>query len=645
MKLNLRPFLLSCLLPALLAACNPPAEPPLPGCESNGILILPTATRPRDPDLFSPPELPPGGDGAEYCPTPVPPEADPAEYPTGFVTTEVANLSLHVADQELAAAAVGREWVAVAWITDGQIEVALSRGGNHFQVRRVDAGNSLSLVFSPANRLHLVYEQEGEIYYRAADQGEHPADVEREFIAHGRNPQVVLNQYHYAQVVYEYDHSLYHAAHIMTGDWLTGYLADGSQVSLTAFGSDLDLGYIVAYHGMSGEIHLALWQTTPYGFFPTWQPLAIFALPPAEEVTGRIGLDFLTVSEEEAWVYAAWVTKQAHSQPPAPFYTLPFYEAANPLFPDQIANPQHIHSGLNAVRLRSQDAPFDAGLKQTVAVPDPAGLITFSAWGLVETAAGAEMNLRLGIDPIGGDNPHHPNVVWSAAAAPGDFSELSVAVPAQGETATLFLHATLDTTGTAGTVVWDTANVENGALSNGDFEGAFISQSTLTVPEGWTAYYQDGGNSPISGRDVYTVYAAWSDNGGSAWTGPEAVAANRTPSGSTTGAIRPDVFPLITTATESPSVSFIYVYESGDPPPGSHFLRFGRPALIVCALGTADCTESPGAPLLHAGLVRPSYRLLVAPDRRDPGRALMAWDSLQTDFSRKDVYATYLVLR
>jgi hypothetical protein len=505
----------------------------------------------------------------------------------------------------------------------------------------------------------MAYEQDGQIYYRAADQGTHPADVAPllvESVLHpitnARTPQVVVDELNWAHVLYEQDGSIYQAKHLSNDLWLTTFVAYGTNPAVMPFYNDKE---VIFYGAPTGKPWFGIIMAAPYGdqvrvfrflsWFNLWQQVAAFPMAAGEEVTGRVGLHYQAPSSEEAWVYAAWVTKQAHSQPPVPFYTLPLYEAANPLFPDQIANPQHIHSGLNAVRLRSQDAPFDAGLKQTMAVPDPAGLITFSAWGLVETAAGAEMSLRLGIDPTGGDNPDHPNVVWSAAVAPTDFSELAIAAPAQGETATLFLHATLDTPGIAGIAVWDTAAAQNAGLSNGDFEGAFINQSTLTVPEGWTAYYQDGGNSPISGRDVYTVYAAWSDNGGSAWTGPQAVGANRSPSGSTTGAIRPDVFPLISTATESPSVSFIYVYESGDPPPGSHFLRFGRPALIVCALGTADCTDSPGAPLLHPGLVRPSYRLLVAPDRRDPGRALMAWDSLQTDFSRKDVYATYLVLR
>jgi hypothetical protein len=195
------------------------------------------------------------------------------------------------------------------------------------------------------------------------------------------------------------------------------------------------------------------------------------------------------------------------------------------------------------------------------------------------------------------------------------------------------------------TAVWDTAAVENGSLINGDFEGPFVTQSTLTVPEGWTAYYQDSGNSPVTGRDVYTVYAAWSANGGSAWVGPEAVTANRDQSGSTAGAIRPDVVPVISTATETPSVSFFYIYETGDPPPGTAFLRFGRPYTTMCDLGTAGCTDAPGRPLLPHDVVRPGYRLLSAPDPFNAGRALLAWDSLQTDAASRDIYASYLVLR
>jgi hypothetical protein len=82
-----------------------------------------------------------------------------------------------VANQDLAATAVGDDMLAAAWLSDGDIYVALSRGSNHFQVRRVDSGNSVSLAFSRANRLHVAYEQDGRILYCAADQDTYSADV------------------------------------------------------------------------------------------------------------------------------------------------------------------------------------------------------------------------------------------------------------------------------------------------------------------------------------------------------------------------------------------------------------------------------------------------------------------------------------
>jgi hypothetical protein len=110
--------------------------------------------------------------------------------------------SLDIGSQELAVTAVGDDMIAVAWISENEgIYVALSRGGNHFQVRRVDSGRSVSLAFSRANRLHMVYEQDGQILYRAADQGVHPADVTPLIVedplhpvTNGRSPQVVVDE-------------------------------------------------------------------------------------------------------------------------------------------------------------------------------------------------------------------------------------------------------------------------------------------------------------------------------------------------------------------------------------------------------------------------------------------------------------------
>lgn len=651
----------------MLASCSSPVAPQPLTCDGPQIAIIPTATRQRDPDLFSPPEPPPDGDdGTEYCPTPVAAETPVAEFPTQFITTEVANLSLDVIGQELAAVAAGDDMLAIAWIAAGDndaeradIYVALSRGGNHFQVRRVASGNSVSLAFSKVNRLHVAYEQDGQIHYRAADQGTHPADVAPILvedaaypIRDGRNPQVVVDELNWAHVLYEQEGSIYKAKHLSNDTWLTQFVAYGTNMAVRPFYNEKE---VVLFGIPTSTSWFGILMAAPYNgqvrvfrylsWFNLWEQVASFPIPPGESLTGEVGLDYLAISEEEAWVYAAWVTERPNPEPPLPPYTQPLYEAVNLLFPNQIANPTQIYQGLNAVRWRTFDAPFSAGLKQTISIPNPGNAITFSAWGLVDTLPGADLTLRVGVDPAGGDSPDNPSVVWSGPVAPALFTQMSVSAPTTGDTATVFLHATLNTPDVPGTAVWDAAAAQNGNLSNGDFEDPFTTQNTVTAPDGWTPYYQDSAYSSIAGRDGYTVYAAWSEHGGSAWVGPEAIAANRDLSGGTTGAIRPDVIPVISAATETPSASFFYIYETGDPPPGTEFLRFGRPYVTMCDLGTADCTDTPGLPLLPRNVVRPSYRLLSAVDPFNPGRALLAWDSLQTDAVSRDVHASYLVLR
>jgi hypothetical protein len=251
----------------------------------------------------------------------------------------------------------------------------------------------------------------------------------------------------------------------------------------------------------------------------------------------------------------------------------------------------------------------------------------------------------VGIDPTGGSSPTGASVAWSAPLTPAGFTRFTMSIPAAGERATLFLHATLDSEDIPATVVWDAVEAQNAVVENGSFEGPFVRQSTLTVPEGWVAYFEDGGNSPITGRDAYSVYGAWSRDGGASWSGAVPVAANRDATGSTTGAIGPDVYPVITTTTDPASVAFFYVYESGDPPAGTSFLRYGRPAMTTCALGTTDCSQPPGMPLLPRDVVRPSRRLLMAPDPFHQERSLLIWDALQADYESKDVYATYVAVR
>jgi hypothetical protein len=574
---------------------------------------------------------------------------EPAE---GFVATEVVNLSLDHSGQEVQAVAVGDDMLAVGWIEEGEVVVALARGGNHFQVRPVDRGSRVSLAFSTANRLHLAYEQDGQIRYRAADQGTHTADVPALTVGAGHNPRVVVDELNWAHVLYERDGSLYKAKHLSGDQWYETFVAYGSNLTVIPFYNEREL---VLWGIPTGTYWFGLFLAAPYNgqvrlfrylsWFNVWEQVAAFAIPPGEELSGSVGLDYHVAGDDQVWVYAGWVTKRPNTTPPRPLYTQPIFEAVNPFYPEEIGNPHQIVAGLNAARWRSEGAPFNAGLRQRLSVPDPAGVIHLEAYGLAEMAGAADVTLRVGIDPRGGSSPDGANVVWSAPQTQASFSRFAVSAPAAGGTATLFLRATLESDDFPATVVWDAVQAQNAMVVNGSFEGPFVRQSTLTVPEGWAAYYEDGGNSPITGRDAYTVYGAWSRDGGASWSSAAPVAANRDATGSTTGAIGAEVYPAITTATEPPSVAFFYVYESGDPPAGTNFLRYGRPAMTTCSLGTTDCSTPPGTPLLPRDAVRPSRRLLLTADPFHQERSLLIWDALQADYESKDVYASYVAVR
>lgn len=637
--------------PFFLVVCGCTAPAPS-SCLSRGVQIVPTATRQSDPDLFIPPGPPNGGDEVDGCPPSTPIEIATEPPLTQFRATEVVNLSLDRVNQDVIATAVGDDMLAVAWVSDGAVYVGLSRGGNHFQVRRVDWGQQASLTFSRVNRLHLAYEQDGRIFYRAADQGVHPADVSPIFVEHGRGPQVVVDELNWAHVLYEQDGSIFKAKHLSNDSWLRQFVAYGTDLAVVPFYNEKELilwgiptgtywfGILLAARH-NGQLRVFRYLS----WFNVWEQVATFAIPAGEEMSGRAGLDFQAVSQEEAWVYVAWVTKRPFLGEVGPVYGQPVFRASNPLFPEQIANPGHIYQGLNGVVWHSADTPFDAGIWQTVDVVDSTGPIVVQAWGLVETAVETQMSLQIGVDATGGQNPNGANVVWSEAVAATTFTPLQVSVMAQGSQATVFLRGTHPTAEVAATAVWDFVTIQNGNGLNLDFEGPFAGETGLVVPEGWTAWYEDGGHHSPNGRDVDAVYVAWSDNGGTDWSPPEMVVANRHLTGGYTGAIRPDVTPVISMATDPPSVTLFYIYEAGDPAPRSTFLRFGRPYLAQCTLGTAVCTDSPGIPLLPRHVVRPSYRLLVASDPFNPNRALLAWDSLQTDITNKDVHLTYVVVR
>lgn len=652
---------------SLTAACTssePPIENP-PDC--NGI-FYPVATRPMqsDPDIFSPP-TPAPEEGESTCPTPVAsptPLTDPAD---GFIGGNLSNLTINPQDQELKAVAIGDDMLALGWLEGSEGMIALARGGNYLNVQTIGNAQDMGLAFSRANRAHVAYEVDGELYYRIADGGEHPALFDPIYVDEGTDPQVAIDEANWAFVIFERDGVIRWAKHIQGDQWLPNVFGNGIQPTVVAFydsekdvfgipGNNKWFGLLVGANrnGAAAVFRYLSWFNWP-------ELLIEFPVPAGEELLGTTHLDYLDSPDpasDAAWVYASWVTIREATDPPPPTVIQPQFAPSNPLAPTAVANPAWVYADFNSARMYAEDATFDAALYQQVDV-GTGNAVTFSAWGQCWSSEEddpatsinpANCRLAVGIDAQGGVNPNSPDVVWSGEQSPlNTFSQLSINTMSQEDTVTLFMRAQPDASKAHNEVYWDEAEITAGTLANGDFEGTFSAyngNTSLTVPDGWTPVFEDDSYTGPPARDVYTIYSAYSSDGGATWGSPFIVTQNNSSSTGTTGAIAAAAYPLISFETDPPSVTFFYIYASGDPPPDTQFLSFGRPYAMQCELGTDVCNgDNPGQPLFSRQVVRPSYSLLTVRDPFNGSFGLLAWESLQEDYENKDIFTTYAIMR
>ncbi|MCA9984440.1 MAG: hypothetical protein KDE59_09110, partial [Anaerolineales bacterium] len=257
------------------------------------------------------------------------------------------------------------------------------------------------------------------------------------------------------------------------------------------------------------------------------------------------------------------------------------------------------------------------------------------------------MHLQLGLDPAGGSNPDNPSVIWSAPQNPLNvYSKFQVTATATGVAMTLFLRSRPAEPRRHNEAYWDNVTVTIGELVNGDMEGLFaahLGNPDLQLPAGWSPYFVDGG-AVLPQPDTYQVRAAWSEDNGASWYGPVTVAENLSPAAGRSGAIEGGAYPFLSPQTEPATIHFFYLYASGDPPPDTAFLRFGRPYQMRCELASGDCGESPGQPLFSRQDVRPATGLQMVIDPVKRLSAFLTWNSLQADNRSHDILGTLVIL-
>ncbi len=160
---------------------------------------------------------------------------------------------------------------------------------------------------------------------------------------------------------------------------------------------------------------------------------------------------------------------------------------------DQSSNCTHtcdhrIHSGHNAQRMFQFYGKYTAGIYQQVTVPENADLrFTIYAQGWSSQAenpenvsvGGTDMQMRIGLDPLGGTDPNNPRVQWSQPMnALDSWYQFSVYARAQGTQVTVFTYAAPHDARRKNEVYWDDAELI--ALSGNLQATAQAAYPTLT---------------------------------------------------------------------------------------------------------------------------------------------------------------------
>jgi hypothetical protein len=150
---------------------------------------------------------------------------------------------------------------------------------------------------------------------------------------------------------------------------------------------------------------------------------------------------------------------------------MPEYKAVCHTSPCPFMN--RVKGGEQALQYFNFEGTNTAGVWQRVTVPANSRL-TFSAWGMAWSSDQDEpvsigptsVNMRVGIDPVGGNSPFSASVVWSAPTNPYDaYSLFEVQATAQGDTVTVFLLAQPAEMRKHNDFYWDEASLVVGATA------------------------------------------------------------------------------------------------------------------------------------------------------------------------------------
>jgi len=334
------------------------------------------------------------------------------------------------------------------------------------------------------------------------------------------------------------------------------------------------------------------------------QPITSFAAPPAQDAGPNLlqdgdfewaapwpqqdGQGPIQVAQPwRAW----WVGK-----PPA-FVTKPYNCAdakdygcywAVPEFTDvqKLAYAYRVHGGLQSQKYFTYGRMHWAGLMQKVANIQPNTRLRFSAylesWMCFEwldcdygkvSDKPADMHLKIGIDPTGGEDPFSSNIIWSSEQSAWDhWVQFQVEAVASNNTVTVFTHSRAD---------WDWARKNNDVyvddaslVALGVAPTAKPTQPAAAPAQARASQSQRATQTPVPPTATHTPMP----------TPTLTSTATETATPTETPVRRVATLPPDDTATSSPAGLFGNSSSAGDPPGGFSGVILLGSAVFLSAL-------------------------------------------------------------
>lgn len=608
---------------------SPPATPQ---SRCDNVNSAPTRTKdlPLSPVtpayVGTPTSIPP----CAFSPTPVPTVTRSYRF-DGYGT--ITNLTLDFEDNRLIDLSAGRNRNFISWISNGINYGILTNVNSSGEVQPISVGTSMTSAFSDDDRLHLVYDDGGHMYYLAVDEHESVFDESNVALAPGHPLSMIVDKKtSLAHLAYQSGGDIYVMSQKNNAGW-----ADWDQSNPINFGAGDDAKLVA--HPTRQAMYLIIQNGTtlrPRYIRLTSTGLGSGAPIPAASVSaGATLLSEVTYTTQGNDLWGTWVERTSATD-----------------VTETIVKPQYSVLASGGQRIQGTDK-FSASIDQVVQFIDAVAVITAT----IHTTSPSDV--QIGITPIIDADVDDTSIFWSPSmnGTGTQTTTFGIPVPSGGD-GTIVVRTNSD----SGQVNILDIESQGVTILNSDFSGGsylWDSDPDVEVSLSWNPSWKasDGLYGETTNRDRI-INQRWFELGVSWNEGVRfEMSQNSVSTDDVRGEIRGEAWLMYWDELDYPPVStgVAFAYGEGDVPywnPNAHL--YGRLRARVCkqrlspvfSVDATKCSQLPGDPFFDDIRVLDVERVYVARSTVDH-RYLVVWEGWQPGMldEGRDLYTTLIDTR